>query len=198
MYKPIINLFKINQLKWKLDDCFFRYLHLNKYMYISQLIDERRVDRELYINKFIDNLYQAIEKQGVHSIMIYGRPKHIYSIWRKMQKKSLKFNQLFDVLAVRIIAKRLNDCYIVLKIVHQLYHNLSSEFDDYIANPKPNGYQSIHTVIYGPKNRIVEIQIRTNQMHKNAELGMAAHWRYKKESYIDDIFVNAYNVLKYQ
>jgi GTP pyrophosphokinase len=111
---------------------------------------------------------------------VYGRPKHIYSIWRKMQKKSLAFDELFDVRAVRIVAERLQDCYGALGIVHTLYRHLPAEFDDYVANPKPNGYQSIHTVVLGPKGKTVEIQIRTRQMHEDAELGVAAHWKYKE------------------
>jgi len=111
---------------------------------------------------------------------VYGRPKHIYSIWRKMQKKSLAFDELFDVRAVRIVADRLQDCYGALGTVHTLYRHLPSEFDDYVANPKPNGYQSIHTVVLGPQGKTVEIQIRTRQMHEDAELGVAAHWKYKE------------------
>ena len=109
-----------------------------------------------------------------------GRPKHIYSIWRKMQKKHLEFNELFDVRAVRVVTKRLQDCYAALGIVHTQFHHIPREFDDYVANPKPNGYQSIHTVVVGPEGKTVEIQIRTDQMHQDAELGVAAHWRYKE------------------
>ncbi len=111
---------------------------------------------------------------------VSGRPKHIYSIWRKMQKKSLDFDELFDVRAVRIIAERLQDCYAALGVVHTKYKHLPSEFDDYVANPKPNGYQSIHTVILGPEGKTIEIQIRTKQMHEDSELGVAAHWKYKE------------------
>lgn len=118
-------------------------------------------------------------KEGVKA-EVYGRPKHIYSIWRKMQKKSLAFDELFDVRAIRIVAERLQDCYGALGIVHTLYRHLPNEFDDYVANPKPNGYQSIHTVVLGPQGKTVEIQIRTRQMHEDAELGVAAHWKYKE------------------
>ncbi len=111
---------------------------------------------------------------------VYGRPKHIYSIWRKMQKKHLAFDELFDVRAVRIVAERLQDCYAALGIVHTHFRHLPDEFDDYVANPKPNGYQSIHTVVLGPGGKTVEIQIRTQQMHEDAELGVAAHWKYKE------------------
>lgn len=111
---------------------------------------------------------------------VYGRPKHIYSIWRKMQKKQLAFDELFDVRAVRIVAERLQDCYAALGIVHTHYRHLPDEFDDYVANPKPNGYQSIHTVVLGPGGKTIEIQIRTKQMHEDAELGVAAHWKYKE------------------
>jgi len=113
---------------------------------------------------------------------VYGRPKHIYSIWRKMERKNLTFDALYDIRAVRIICKKVEDCYAALSIVHSQYKHIAKEFDDYVANPKPNGYQSIHTVIYGPLDNVIEIQIRTEQMHNDAELGIAAHWKYKEGS----------------
>ncbi len=119
-------------------------------------------------------------KQAGLKVKIYGRIKHIYSIWRKMCQKKLMFDELFDLLAVRIIVEYLQDCYTALGIVHAHFHHLPDVFDDYITNPKPNGYQSMHTVIIGPHGKILEIQIRTYQMHKNAELGVAAHWKYKE------------------
>ena len=120
-----------------------------------------------------------MKEEGVKA-EVYGRPKHIYSIWRKMQKKHLAFDELFDVRAVRIVAERLQDCYAALGIVHTHYRHMPDEFDDYVANPKPNGYQSIHTVVLGPGGKPVEIQIRTKQMHEESELGVAAHWKYKE------------------
>ncbi|WP_017345500.1 GTP diphosphokinase [Pantoea sp. A4] len=179
IYAPLANRLGIGQLKWELEDYCFRYLHPDEYKRIAKLLHERRIDREQYIDDFVGNLRKEMGKEGVRA-EVYGRPKHIYSIWRKMQKKSLAFDELFDVRAVRIVAERLQDCYGALGIVHTLYRHLPSEFDDYVANPKPNGYQSIHTVVLGPKGKTVEIQIRTRQMHEDAELGVAAHWKYKE------------------
>lgn len=179
IYAPLANRLGIGQLKWELEDYCFRYLHPDEYKRIAKLLHERRIDREQYIENFVDTLRKEMVKEGVRA-EVYGRPKHIYSIWRKMQKKSLAFDELFDVRAVRIVAERLQDCYGALGIVHTLYRHLPAEFDDYVANPKPNGYQSIHTVVLGPKGKTVEIQIRTRQMHEDAELGVAAHWKTKE------------------
>jgi GTP pyrophosphokinase len=179
IYAPLANRLGIGQLKWELEDYCFRYLHPGEYKRIANLLHERRINREQYIESFVATLRAAMDLQQVRA-EVYGRPKHIYSIWRKMQKKSLAFDELFDVRAVRIIAERLQDCYGALGIVHSFYRHLPDEFDDYIANPKPNGYQSIHTVVMGPDGKTVEIQIRTRQMHEDAELGVAAHWKYKE------------------
>ncbi|MFZ4213669.1 GTP diphosphokinase, partial [Pantoea endophytica] len=179
IYAPLANRLGIGQLKWELEDYCFRYLHPDEYKRIAKLLHERRIDREGYIESFVANLRAEMQKEGVRA-EVYGRPKHIYSIWRKMQKKSLAFDELFDVRAVRIVAERLQDCYGALGTVHTLFRHLPSEFDDYVANPKPNGYQSIHTVVLGPQGKTVEIQIRTRQMHEDAELGVAAHWKYKE------------------
>ncbi|KLU16364.1 MULTISPECIES: GTP diphosphokinase [Xenorhabdus] len=179
IYAPLANRLGIGQLKWELEDFCFRYLHPDEYKKIAKLLHERRIDREQYIEKFVTTLRKYMLKEGVRA-EIYGRPKHIYSIWRKMQKKSLAFDELFDVRAVRIVVERLQDCYGALGIVHTHYRHLPDEFDDYVANPKPNGYQSIHTVVLGPNGKTLEIQIRTRQMHDDAELGVAAHWKYKE------------------
>lgn len=179
IYAPLANRLGIGQLKWELEDFCFRYLHPEEYKRIAKLLHERRIDREEYIDTFVQSLRTEMAKEGVKA-EVYGRPKHIYSIWRKMQKKALSFDELFDVRAVRIVAERLQDCYGALGTVHTLYRHLPSEFDDYVANPKPNGYQSIHTVVLGPAGKTVEIQIRTRQMHEDAELGVAAHWKYKE------------------
>lgn len=173
------NRLGIGQLKWELEDYCFRYLHPTEYKRIAKLLHERRLDREHYIEEFVGHLRAEMKAEGVKA-EVYGRPKHIYSIWRKMQKKNLAFDELFDVRAVRIVAERLQDCYAALGIVHTHYRHLPDEFDDYVANPKPNGYQSIHTVVLGPGGKTVEIQIRTKQMHEDAELGVAAHWKYKE------------------
>ncbi len=179
IYAPLANRLGIGQLKWELEDLSFRYLHPDTYKQIAHLLDEKRIDREHYIEEFVQNLSQCLQDEGIKAD-VYGRPKHIYSIWRKMQKKHLDFTELYDVRAVRIIVPRLQDCYAALGVVHTHYHHIPREFDDYIANPKPNGYQSIHTVVLGPSGKTVEIQIRTEQMHKDAELGVAAHWKYKE------------------
>ena len=181
IYAPLANRLGIGQLKWELEDLSFRYLHPETYKNIASMLDERRADREVYITDFVENLQQALSEQQV-SAQVYGRPKHIYSIWKKMQKKQLGFEQLFDIRAVRIIADKLQDCYAALGIVHARFKHIPREFDDYIATPKPNGYQSIHTVVVGPEGKSIEIQIRTQQMHNDAELGVAAHWKYKEGS----------------
>ncbi|QDX29097.1 GTP diphosphokinase [Dickeya poaceiphila] len=179
IYAPLANRLGIGQLKWELEDFCFRYLHPDEYKRIAKLLHERRIDREQYIDDFVKNLRTSMAAEGLKAD-VYGRPKHIYSIWRKMQKKSLSFDELFDVRAVRIVVDRLQDCYAALGIVHTHYRHLPDEFDDYVANPKPNGYQSIHTVVLGPGGKTLEIQIRTRQMHEDAELGVAAHWKYKE------------------
>ncbi len=179
IYAPLANRLGIGQLKWELEDLSFRYLHPDTYKQIAGLLDERRADREQYIEDFVSNLQAELDKAEIRA-EVYGRPKHIYSIWKKMQKKHLTFDQLFDIRAVRIIADRLQDCYGALGIVHSMFKHIPHEFDDYIATPKPNGYQSIHTVVVGPQGRAIEIQIRTQQMHQDAELGVAAHWKYKE------------------
>ncbi|GKV74876.1 GTP diphosphokinase [Pectobacterium brasiliense] len=179
IYAPLANRLGIGQLKWELEDFCFRYLHPDEYKKIAKLLHERRIDRAQYIDDFVKTLRNAMKEEGVQA-EIYGRPKHIYSIWRKMQKKALSFDELFDVRAVRIVVERLQDCYGALGIVHTHYRHLPDEFDDYVANPKPNGYQSIHTVVLGPGGKTLEIQIRTRQMHEDAELGVAAHWKYKE------------------
>ncbi|BBR41117.1 GTP pyrophosphokinase [Aeromonas veronii] len=179
IYAPLANRLGIGQLKWELEDLAFRYLHPDTYKQIAKQLDEKRLDRERYIREFVQSLRNGLKEAGVDA-EVYGRPKHIYSIWRKMQKKHLEFNELFDVRAVRVVTKRLQDCYAALGIVHTQFHHIPREFDDYVANPKPNGYQSIHTVVVGPEGKTVEIQIRTDQMHQDAELGVAAHWRYKE------------------
>lgn len=181
IYAPLANRLGIGQLKWELEDIAFRYLHPNVYKKIAKLLDEKRLDRERYMVEFVDFLSGELKKIGVKGT-VYGRPKHIYSIWKKMQQKSLDFDQLFDVRAVRVIVDELQDCYGALGVVHTNWNHLHNEFDDYVATPKANGYQSIHTVVIGPEGKSVEVQIRTQQMHDDAELGVAAHWRYKEGS----------------
>lgn len=179
IYAPLANRLGIGQLKWELEDISFRYLHPTTYKDIAKQLDGKRLDREVFIDKFVSQLQQRLDDDHIRA-KVYGRPKHIYSIWRKMKGKHLKFDELFDVRAVRIVTERLQDCYGALGVVHTLWHHIPREFDDYVANPKPNGYQSIHTVVVGPEGKTVEIQIRTQDMHEDAELGVAAHWKYKE------------------
>ncbi|PJG84936.1 GTP diphosphokinase [Conservatibacter flavescens] len=179
IYAPLANRLGIGQLKWELEDYCFRYLHPDHYRSIAKLLDERRLDREQYIADFVAELSGYLQENVEHA-QVYGRPKHIYSIWRKMQKKNLQFTDLYDVRAVRVIVPKLQDCYTALGVVHTHFKHLPKEFDDYVANPKPNGYQSIHTVVLGKGGKAIEVQIRTQQMHDDAELGVAAHWKYKE------------------
>lgn len=179
IYAPLANRLGIGQLKWELEDYVFRYQNPIIYKKIAKQLSEKRIIREKYIDNFVFTIKHAIKELDIKA-EVMGRPKHIYSIWKKMQKKSLEFDELFDVRAVRIIANKIHDCYAALGVVHTKFKHLPSEFDDYIANPKPNGYQSIHTVILGPEGKTIEIQIRTQEMHEDSELGVAAHWRYKE------------------
>ncbi len=179
IFGPLANRLGIGQLKWELEDLAFRYLHPQVYKKIAAQLEEKRLDREQYMRDFVAAVYQRMQDEKLQC-EVYGRPKHIFSIWKKMQKKHLSFDQLYDIRAVRIVTERVQDCYAVLGIVHTSWQHLPKEFDDYIATPKQNGYQSIHTVVLGPHGRPIEIQIRTRQMHDDAELGVAAHWRYKE------------------
>ena len=180
VYAPLANRLGIGQLKWELEDYCFRALHPQCYRQIAKFdLGERRVDREKYIANFVADLTASL-KEDLGEVQVYGRPKHIYSIWKKMQKKNLRFDQLFDIRAVRVIVPKLEDCYTVLSIIHTQYKHLPEHFDDYIAQPKPNGYQSIHTVVLGKGDKPIEVQIRTQKMHDDAELGVAAHWKYKE------------------
>ncbi len=179
IYAPLANRLGIGQLKWELEDLAFRYLHPITYKHIAQQLDGKRKERAQYIDSIVIALQNMLNEANIKA-SVYGRPKHIYSIWKKMQKKHLSFEQLYDIRAVRIIAERLQDCYAALGEVHAHYRHIPKEFDDYIATPKANGYQSIHTVVIGPEGKAVEIQIRTQKMHQDAELGVAAHWKYKE------------------
>lgn len=179
IYAPLANRLGIGQLKWELEDISFRYLHPQTYKKIAKLLDETRLDREQYMASFVDHLSSELNTLAING-EVYGRPKHIYSIWKKMQQKSLDFEQLFDVRAVRVVVEKVQDCYSALGIVHTQWPHIAREFSDYVATPKGNGYQSIHTVVIGPEGKSVEVQIRTKQMDDDAELGVAAHWRYKE------------------
>ncbi|MCG6866774.1 MAG: GTP diphosphokinase [Thiogranum sp.] len=179
IYAPLANRLGIWQIKWELEDLALRYLDPEAYHRIASLLDGRRIDRERHIELVKQQLREAFEQTGVEA-EVTGRPKHIYSIWRKMRRKNVDFHEIFDVQAVRVLVERPAACYVVLGIVHGLWHHVQHEFDDYIANPKANNYRSLHTAVIGPEGKPVEVQIRTRDMHRHAELGIAAHWRYKE------------------
>jgi GTP pyrophosphokinase len=179
IYAPIANRLGIHQLKWELEDMAFRYLEPHAYRHIAKSLSDNRVQREKCINDFIAVLRQTLADENIKA-EISGRPKHIYSIWKKMQRKQLGIEELYDLLAVRVIVDNLSNCYAALGIVHGLWQTIPKEFDDYITNPKENGYQSLHTVIIDERGNRIEVQIRTREMHDFAELGVAAHWSYKE------------------
>lgn len=179
IHAPLANRLGIWQLKWELEDLAFRFLEPDTYRRIARELDETRAARERYIAEVTAQLGQALAAQGLEA-EISGRPKHIYSIWRKMQKKHLPLDKLYDLRAVRVMVADVAACYAGLGVVHALWAPVPGEFDDYIARPKPNGYASLHTAVIGPEGRTLEVQIRTRDMHEQAELGVAAHWRYKE------------------
>ncbi len=179
IYAPLANRLGIWQVKWELEDLAFRYLEPMAYKEIAKSLDERRVDRQRYIDMVTRTLQQELTQAGIKA-EVKGRPKHIYSIWKKMQRKGLSFHELYDVRAVRILVNTIPDCYHALGVVHTLWPHIPKEFDDYIATPKENRYRSIHTAVAGPGGKTVEVQIRTFDMDNESELGVAAHWRYKE------------------
>ena len=178
VYAPLAHRLGIGHLKWELEDLSFRYTHQEAYHRIAKLLDGRRKDRDGFIERVRDDLNRALTGAGLN-FQIAGRAKHIYSIWRKMQRKGIGFSQVHDIRALRILVDSVQDCYHTLGIVHGMWRNIPNEFDDYIANPKENGYRSLHTAVIGPEGKILEVQIRTETMHEEAELGVCAHWRYK-------------------
>jgi relA/spoT family protein len=179
VYAPLANRLGIWQIKWELEDLSLRFTHPAEYHQIAAELDESREERLEFMALAVKKIQALMISHGIQA-EVSGRPKHIYSIWKKMQRKHLRFDQLFDVRAVRIIVETVEQCYEALSIVQEHFTVLSKEYDDYIANPKPNGYQSLHTVITDQLGRPIEIQIRTRAMHEFAELGVAAHWRYKE------------------
>ena len=179
VFAPLANRLGLWQLKWELEDLAFRFLKPDDYRRIAAALAEKRTDRERYITELCRTLEEMMAAAGIAG-EVYGRPKHIYSIHRKMERKQLSFDQVFDLRAIRIVTARLEDCYAVLGLVHGRYAYIPGEFDDYIATPKDNLYRSIHTAVFGPEGKPVEVQIRTREMHDQAELGLAAHWRYKE------------------
>jgi len=179
IYAALANRLGVWQLKWELEDLAFRYLEPEEYLQIARTLKEKRAEREDFIDRVQQILQKELDAQNIAGT-ISGRPKHIYSIWRKMQKKDRGIESLYDIRAVRILVDDISDCYAALGIVHNLWSYIPGEFDDYIANPKENNYQSLHTAVVGPEGKTVEVQIRTHDMHQYAELGVAAHWRYKE------------------
>jgi GTP pyrophosphokinase len=179
VYAPLANRLGVWQMKWELEDLAFRYLQPGDYKHIAAALKVRRSERERYMEELKTLLQGALRDAGIDAT-IEGRPKHIYSIWRKMQAKHLAFEQLMDIRAARILVNTVAECYAALGVVHSLWQFIAGEFDDYIATPKDNRYRSIHTAVIGPGAQAVEIQIRTHEMHANSERGVAAHWRYKE------------------
>ena len=184
LFAPLANRLGVWQLKWELEDLSVRYLEPELYKKVAKLLDERRADREQYIADVVSKLKQALEQAGIPA-EVTGRPKHIYSIINKMKRKHLEFSELYDVRAVRILIDDnlidgIRGCYTALGLVHELWPPIEGEFDDYIAHPKSNDYRSLHTAVAGPRGLALEVQIRTREMHRHSELGVAAHWRYKE------------------
>jgi len=181
VYARLANRLGVWYLKWEMEDYALRYLEPEAYHQVARELAEKRSDREQYIDVFIRSIENKLSSTGLHA-SVYGRPKHIYSIWRKKSLKGLSFSNILDIRAVRILVDSIDECYTALGQVHTQWQYLPGEFDDYIATPKPNGYQSIHTAVIGPDEKVVEVQIRTHEMHAENELGIAAHWRYKENT----------------
>lgn len=180
LYSPLANRLGVWELKWELEDLSFRFIHPDIYKSIARELDEKRSEREAFITEAVARVRSELSEIGIKKAEIYGRPKHIFSIWNKMRKKSVDFSEVYDVRALRIIVDDIKDCYTALGIVHNLWQPIPKEFDDYISHPKGNNYRSLHTAVQCPDGRSLEVQIRTWEMHKHAELGVAAHWRYKE------------------
>ncbi|NOG50044.1 MAG: bifunctional (p)ppGpp synthetase/guanosine-3',5'-bis(diphosphate) 3'-pyrophosphohydrolase [Chloroflexi bacterium] len=196
IFAPLANRLGIWQIKWELEDLSLRYLEPDVYRTIANKIDERRADRERYMDEIVSALKDAISREGLENVTVSGRPKHITSIYNKMQRKNLPFEQIYDVRAIRVIVDSVAQCYQVLGIVHNLWQPIPREFDDYIARPKDNMYQSLHTAVY-VNGKTVEVQIRTWEMHQHAEYGIAAHWRYKEGGKANDPeFERRLNILR--
>jgi GTP pyrophosphokinase len=195
VYAPLANRLGVWQVKWELEDLAFRYLQPTEYKHIAAALKVRRSERERYIEELKSQLQRELHAAGIES-KIEGRPKHIYSIWRKMQVKQLAFDQLMDIRAARVLVNSVAECYAALGIVHSLWQFIPGEFDDYIATPKDNLYRSIHTAVIGPGAQPVEIQIRTHEMHANSERGVAAHWRYKEGGRTDQAYERKINQLR--
>ena len=179
VFAPLANRLGIWQIKWEMEDLAFRFLEPHTYKQVARLLDEKRAEREAHVEQVRQQLEQDLQRQGIKA-SVEGRPKHIYSIVKKMRGKALDFDQVFDIRALRVVVPQTDDCYGVLALVHAHFKPVAEEFDDYIAKPKPNGYQSLHTVVRDEQGRAFEIQIRSQAMHDHAEHGVAAHWAYKE------------------
>jgi len=179
IFAPLANRLGVWQMKWELEDLAFRVLEPDTYKEIAHLLDDKRINREGYIENVMSMLTAELARAGIKA-EVMGRPKHIYSIYSKMRRKNMDFEALHDVRAVRVLVDDVKDCYAALGLVHNLWSPIPKEFDDYIAKPKANNYRSLHTAVIGPEGKSVEVQIRTHDMHQSSELGVAAHWRYKE------------------
>ena len=180
IYAPLANRLGIGAIKWEMEDLAFRYLYPDEYKSIAKGLKAKRLDRDNFVNNIVDQLNNQIKTIGAHHFAVYGRSKHIHSIAKKMHRKNVSLDEIYDATAVRVLVDTEVQCYEVLGMVHTLWKQIPAEFDDYIINPKPNGYQSLHTAVEGPEGRAFEVQIRTFQMHDLAEKGVAAHWKYKE------------------
>ncbi|MDK9726315.1 MAG: bifunctional (p)ppGpp synthetase/guanosine-3',5'-bis(diphosphate) 3'-pyrophosphohydrolase [Sterolibacteriaceae bacterium MAG5] len=180
IYAPLANRLGVWQVKWEIEDLSFRFIEPDNYKRIAKMLDEKRAERESFITSAVERLQAELKKSGVAAAEVYGRPKHIYSIRNKMRGKDIDFEKVYDVRALRIVVDDVRDCYTALGIVHALWQPIHGEFDDYISHPKGNYYRSLHTAVMADDGRALEVQIRTHEMHRHAELGVAAHWRYKE------------------
>ncbi|MDP1603190.1 MAG: GTP diphosphokinase [Legionella sp.] len=180
IYAPLANRLGIGAIKWEMEDLAFRYLHPEDYKSIAKGLKAKRLERDKYVDFIVEELNKQIRTTGASHFAVYGRSKHIHSIYKKMTRKNVSLDEIYDATAVRILVETVDQCYVVLGMVHSLWKQVPVEFDDYITNPKPNGYQSLHTAVEGPEGRVFEVQIRTFQMHDLAEMGVAAHWKYKE------------------
>ncbi len=201
VYAPLAHRLGIGKVKWELEDLAFKTLNNQSYESLVNQVTEKRNEREKYIKRIANPVRKELKKQQIEA-RISGRPKHFFSIYSKMQRRRLPFEEIQDLLAIRVIVTKVEECYFVLGIVHSLFTPIHERFDDYIATPKSNMYQSLHTTVIGPEGKIVEIQIRTEEMHQTAEEGIAAHWRYKdgkvKEDELDKHFVWLRKILEWQ
>jgi GTP pyrophosphokinase len=195
IYAPLASVLGIYQVKWELEDLAFRYLEPDIYAQMKTALAQRRAERETHVKNVIGTLQSELTRHGIQAT-IGGRPKHIYSIWRKMKRKGVTFDQVYDRLGLRVIVPELADCYAALGVVHTLWRPIPGEFDDYIASPKENQYQSLHTAVIGPSGQPLEVQIRTAEMDRIAEIGIAAHWRYKTQTPHDEVYERKINWLR--